>query len=252
MPTLLEQQRAMRAAILAGRDDRAAATAPPAGIAVYRNNVFRNLTGALLLTYPAILRLVGGAFFAEAAARFVTDNPPRSADLYEYGQDFACFLEGFAPARTLPYLADVARLEFAVCRALHARRAVPLDAAAFAALSRDAPEEVRLAPHPALALLRLGTPAQAIWRAALEADEAARTACLGAIDPASGGEHLAVVNPNGAVEVLALDAASHALAERLAAGMELGEALDDAAPDAAAAELAFLITHGFFAAEVLR
>lgn len=241
----------MRAIILqpgAGAETIFLPDAIPA-IAVYRNNVFGNLTGALRLTYPAILRLVGEPFFAEAAARFIAGSPPRSADLYEYGQDFAAFIEVFEPARSLPYLADVARLEFAVCRALHAPRTVPLDAAAFAALSGDAPEVIRLAPHPALALLHVKTPAQAIWRGALAADEATRTACLGAIDPASGGEHLAVVNPAGAVDVLTLDTASHALAERLVTGTTLGETLDGAMPDAAAKQLAFFLTHGFFTME---
>jgi hypothetical protein len=252
MPTLLDQQRALRAALLRqGADAKAVGVRDAArAIAVYRNNVFGNLTDALRLTYPAIRRLVGDAFFAQAAARFIADQPPRSADLYEYGREFATFLEGYGPTRALPYLADVARLEFAVCRALHAPRAAPLDAGGLAALCRDAPETVRFAPHPALALLRLGTPARGIWRGALEPEEAERTARLGAIDPASGGENLAVVNPAGTVDILVLDAATHVLAERLAAGMPLGAALEGAAPDAAAARLALLVASGFLAREV--
>jgi len=44
----------------------------------------------------------------------------RAAALAEYGDGFADFLAGFAPAQSLPYLADVARLEWAINAAYHA------------------------------------------------------------------------------------------------------------------------------------
>ena len=53
-----------------------------------------------------------------------------------------------SPARELPYLADVARLEAARTRAYHADDAAPLDAAAFAALDPGAADALRLTLHP--------------------------------------------------------------------------------------------------------
>jgi hypothetical protein len=86
----------------------------PAGrFAVYRNNVFASLIDALADTYPVMLALVGNEFFRAMAKVFVQTNPPRSRVLACYGSGFADFVEDFYPARSLPYLADVARLEIA-------------------------------------------------------------------------------------------------------------------------------------------
>jgi hypothetical protein len=248
---LLDQQRAFSAALLAGESG----ASQLAGlidevllgrIAVYRNNVLGNLTGALRLTYPAVLRLVGKAFFDHAAQRFIAFCLPQSADLYAYGAGFGAFLEGFEPARELAYLPDVARLEFAVCRALHAPRATVLDPVSLA--GAGALEGVRFTPHPALALLRLQAPVRAIWEAVLAPETPERATALAAIEITATPEHFAVVNPAGAVELLAFDAAGLGFAESLARGASLGDALAHSPEVDAAALLARLFNHGFFTA----
>ncbi len=253
MSTLLDLQRRFRAALLGGAD----AAPPPevlgglvdaaARLAIYRGNVIGNLTGALRLTYPAIERLVGAAFFAAACARFAVATPPDSADLYEYGAGFAAFLEDFEPARTLPYLADVARLEFAVTRALHAPLVPALDAAALAAVPAAAEDGLRFLPHPSLSLLDLAHPAPAIWEAVLTEEPDLRAARLGAIDLDAGGAQLAVLRGAKGPALLALSPAAFALAGALAGGTPLGEALDRVAAAEAASCLGLLLTQGLFA-----
>ena len=71
-------------------------------LAIYRNTFVGSLTKALCLTYPAVDRLVGSAFFAAAAQAFMHERPPRSAWLDDYGADFPEFLGSFAPAASLP------------------------------------------------------------------------------------------------------------------------------------------------------
>ena len=92
------------------------------------------LTNALRLSYPAVRRLVGAEFFAGMAAQYIAAHPPRSACLNDYGGAFATFLAGFLPAAGLAYLPGVARLEWAVNRALHAPSAVALNVAALAGI----------------------------------------------------------------------------------------------------------------------
>ena len=91
-------------------------------IGVYRNNVKASLVAALVGAFPVVQRLVGEEFFEAAAFVFVEHHPPRSPVLAEYGAGFAAFLEGFEPARDLPYLADIARLEWARQQAFHCCR----------------------------------------------------------------------------------------------------------------------------------
>ena len=218
-----------------------------ARLGVYRNNVFGNLTAALRLTYPAVNRLVGEAFFAAAAARFIREEPPASPDLYEYGAGFAAFLAFYPPAAGLAYLADIARLEWAVCRAIHADPAPSLDPAALAGRA-----DAVFTMHPTLTLLRTAGPARAIWEAVLGADDAANDAAndtaLAAIDPDAPGETLAVLAPDGALLVRALAPAEAALAAALAAGASLSAALSAVPPEDAAAAFAALLAEGFLGA----
>lgn len=218
-----------------------------ARLGVYRNNVFGNLTAALRLIYPAVNRLVGEAFFAAAAARFIPEDPPASPDLHEYGAGFAAFLADYPPAAGLAYLADIARLEWAVCRAIHADPAPPLDPAALAGR-----EDAVFTMHPTLTLLETAGPARAIWEAVLgpddAANDAANDAALAAIDPAAPGETLAVLAPDGALLVRALAPAEAALATALAAGASLSAALTVVPSEDAAASFAALLAEGFLGA----
>ena len=73
------------------------------GIAAYRRNMLANLGNALAATYPVVNRLVGDAFFHEAARRYVHAHPSRSGDLNEYGGGFAAFLSNYPYAKELGY-----------------------------------------------------------------------------------------------------------------------------------------------------
>ena len=88
--------------------------------AVYRNTVAAGLIEALAGRFPVVERLVGEDFFRAMAHAYVTQEPPRSPLLFQYGGSFADFIAGFAPAAPLPYLRDMARLEYAQGLAYHA------------------------------------------------------------------------------------------------------------------------------------
>lgn len=131
---------------------------------VYRNNVFAGLTNALKSRFPAILRLTGEEFFLNAAKLHVQQSPPRSAALSSYGAAFAEFLEALPAAASLPFLADVARLEWALNEALHAADAESLAPEALASLPPDALGGACLTLHPSLRLLSSAYPVFSIWR----------------------------------------------------------------------------------------
>src|SRR4029077_17776024 len=103
---------------------------PQVRFAVYRNNVVLGLVSSLEARFPATRRIVGEDFFKGAARLFAATQPPRSPLMMFYGDAFPDFLADFEPAREVPYLADVARLEAARTRAYHATDAKPLTPAA--------------------------------------------------------------------------------------------------------------------------
>jgi len=129
---------------------------PAQRFAVYRNNVIVSLVDALADSYPVVQALVGEDFFRAMAAEFARGNPPRSPVLAWYGAGFADFVADFPPAAGLPYLADVARLEWLRVEAWHAADADPLPLAEVGACLADeaALPALRLTLHPALRLLR--------------------------------------------------------------------------------------------------
>ena len=134
------------------------------GYAVYRNTVTRASLDALAANHPTVRRLVGETWFEQAALVYVRRSPPRDGVLAAYGDAFAAFLADFEPARELPYLADVARLDRAWTEAHLAADAPALALDALAGLDVDALARVRLEPHPAARWLRSAdVPAFTLW-----------------------------------------------------------------------------------------
>ena len=138
-----------------------------ARVDIHRNHVQRSLTKVLETTFAAVASLTDPRFFSWLAHEFIVHSPPTSPCLFEYGKGFADFIEGFPACASLPYLADVARLEWAIHAVFHA--------------SDDA---------PAVVLLASRFPVHQIWRAALDPDAPG-------VDLSSGAAHLRVYRVDG-------------------------------------------------------
>ena len=230
MPTLLEVQRAVSAFLTQGDQGVAVfvaadGLAPSARLDIYRNTYTGNLAGAVQIAYPAVRRLVGEEFFEGTARAFIDACPPRSAYLNEYGAELGVFLAGFEPASSLAYLPDVARLEWAVNAALHAEDAPVLNPAALTDLPNGA--EVSFVAHPSVSLLEVKSPADTIWRATLNEDDASLTD----IDLDAGPFHLLVSRGRQGVSVARLEAGEFLFSEAVLSGIPLSHALAAAGGD---------------------
>ena len=251
MPTLLELQRAMRASVVqhdaSAMVEALAIGVEPGRLDIYRNTIVSGLTRALRLAFPAVAHLVGDDFFAGAAAAFIREHLPGKAYLDQYGGEFPDFLSGFPPAISLPYLADVARLEWAVSRALHAPDDAPLDLSRLAALSADDQDRVRFQPHPSVGLLRSDFPVDEIWRAVLDADDQA----LGNIDLICVPIFLLVERGRSGVAVTRLQEPAWQFLDALCRGESLPSAIDCATDVDAPSLLAEHLASGRFTAFLL-
>jgi hypothetical protein len=132
---------------------------------VYRNNVTVSLIDALAATFPAILRITGQDFFRTMARLHIRADPPTSPLLFEYGYDFPAFIEHYEYARSMPWLADVARIERAWLDAYHAADASPLSSQTLASIPAHALAETRFMTHPATRIQRSNYPAVTIFAA---------------------------------------------------------------------------------------
>lgn len=218
VPRLAERQREFAAALL-----DPGLPAPPGLIgpdgepsmrrfAVYRNNVVAGLVDALKAAFPAVCRIVGAEFFRAMARAYVVFDPPGSPILLHYGEGLPEFIDGFAPAATLPYLGDVARMERAWTQAYHAPEAPPLDPAALAAVAPERVPGIRLLFHPSVRLVRSRFPAMTIWRMNVAGGIPAP------VDFGSGGEDALVARPLAEVEVRSLPEGGAAFVRALADG----------------------------------
>lgn len=255
MNTSLSSQRSWAAALLDARLPvppglRAWNGSDPAPrFAVHRNNVLASLANALADTFPVVQALVGREFFRALALEFVRDHAPRSPVLASWGDGFPAFVAQFAPAQSLPYLADVARLELARVQACHAADAAALApaAAATALACGDRVGALRLHLHPALRLVDARHAIVSLW-AAHQGE-----GVLAQVDPFVP-EAALVVRPDLDVLVVRCDAGTAAFVDAVAHGSALGEAAAHAAASAGfdlAATLSLLLNHGALCALTL-
>lgn len=153
MPTLLEVQRGISAAVFDGETGALPwigenGWAAERRLAIYRNNTFLGLAEALREVFPVVAQLVGAEFFAALARHGVARHPPRSGCLLDYGAEFPGDIADFGPARDLPYLPDVARLEWAWHGAFHAPESAVFGLAELAALPPERRAGLGLRPRP--------------------------------------------------------------------------------------------------------
>ncbi len=190
-----------------------------ARLAVYRNNVAVGLRDSLAATYPVVASLVGEAFFAEMARAFVAAEPPTSPVLIEYGGGFADFIDRFQPADDLPYLSDVARLEWAWQEAYHAADADPVDMQILAEVDPAELDGIRFTMHPSVRLLHSRWPVASMWEAHQQ-DVPDLSAVV--LSP----EDALIVRPQLTVATHLLDRGAGAMVEMLMQGAPLGRAID--------------------------
>ncbi len=162
MSALAEQQRAMLRALWQPRpEDALAAIAPHVpdaadplllrGLRAYRSNGRELASRALAGAYPVVAQLLGQENFAALAASLWLRHPPGRGDIAQWGAELASHI-GMLPdlAAEEPYLADVARLEWALHGAATAADA-GRDVASFALLMEQEPAQLRLRLCPGAA-----------------------------------------------------------------------------------------------------
>jgi hypothetical protein len=231
---------------------------PPAGLcawngsdparrfAVYRNNVTASLIDALADTFPVTQELVGRDFFRAMAAIYVREQPPRSRVLAFYGQTLPRFIQQFPPASSVPYLADVARLELLRVSAFHAADARPLDGEALTErLARAGELElVHLQLHPSLRLLGSAWAVASLWGAHQGLVN------ISTVDPKTA-EQVVILRPELQVQVRRLETADFEFLTRLQNQQSLGDAAANiyaAHPEFKLVQtLAFLVRQGAIA-----
>jgi len=188
-------------------------------LALYRGNISAAWEKALANAYPVVRALVGGEFFSGLARAYGRAHPSVSGDLNRFGARFAEFIDQFEHTRSLPYLGDVAALEWRVHVAHYAADPVTLTRERIGALPPAELLTARFALHPACAWLRSRFPVASIWIAHQP------QTTLGLPDSLDCSELALVVRPRWRVEVLSSSAGEIAALSQLGEGADLEEAI---------------------------
>ena len=162
MNALAQQQQALLGTLLALPGSAQAADAVTAlralvhspwarGLAAYQANGHDLAERALRAAYPVVAALVGGDSFATMACELWHHHPPVRGDLACWGDALPAFVDHNPQLADVPYLADVARVEWALHRAAGAPDA-GADPASFPLLTQADPATftLRLAPGTAV------------------------------------------------------------------------------------------------------
>jgi hypothetical protein len=209
---------------------------------VYRNNAIVSLIDALADSYPVVAALVGDEFFRAMAREFARRHPPRSPIMAHYGSGFAAFIAGFAPAAALPYLADIARLEWQRVVSWHADDISSLEPEDIAPLLADpiAVAETRWRFHPSAALIEAHFAIVSLWSAHQQSSVGDVEAALAHVDPFL--PESALVSRQGLdVLILNVAVAEAAFVRGLLAGHTLATAVGDAEKKSANFDLALMM-----------
>jgi len=185
---------------------------------VHVNNVRSSLCAALANTFAVTRDLVGETFFHGMAAGFVRERLPTSGVLAAYGSEFPTFVGQNTQARGLPYLADVARLEWLRHEAAESPSDPGLDFAALSPLSEEHLARVRLTLHPTLRLMQSPHDIIAIWEWSLGASDERH-----ALHLKPGPHRAGVSRPRSQVIVWTIDEVEFDLLQGFGAGAPLGE-----------------------------
>ncbi|NOX91868.1 MAG: DUF2063 domain-containing protein [Gammaproteobacteria bacterium] len=234
MNTLREQQRCFAQFVVAGDDESfvsetlALKQSPSSHfkdaqrLQIYRNNFVISLREALMGVYPVIYKLTGEEFFQHVAREYIRHHPSRTGNLHDFGDKFAGFLQAFPDLEALPYLPDVARLEWAYHQVFHTAEDGVLNLSALAALDEKQTASLTFQLSNCCVWLTSDYPVLRIWQVN-QNDQEELTVSLD-----EGGVQCVVLRHGQQIEFYPLSVGVFTLIDSLAKNNVFAQACEDA------------------------
>jgi hypothetical protein len=172
MSALANLQNALQAFVLKAEPGAEAAIvstpilSASARLAIYSEAYRLRLIEALASNYPRLQQALGEQEFAAIALEYVETHRSRHPSIRWYGHEFASRVA--ARRADERWFSDLATWEWAVASAFDASDADPLDPAALSRIQPEQWSDLRLAFHPSIQRLALGSNAVALFKAYTE------------------------------------------------------------------------------------
>ena len=228
MNALRELQQGFARSVNGDTDEVYAQTICDAGLSgarrlgIYQHGVAIGFRDALGGVFEVIKKLVGDDYFAHVAESYIQTHPSTSGNVHDFGENFPEYLETFQGLETLPYLPDVARLEWAYHSAFHSPMGEMLNISKLAQVPESQQNQLTLLLSPACYLLRSNFPVLRIWQVNQEAayndDSSANSNGDDSVDLNEGGVELAIVREGKQIAFHSLNPGAFAMLSAIAAG----------------------------------
>jgi hypothetical protein len=238
---LTQEQQSLLAALFGNADEGALwpclqaathTTLARRGLQAYQSNGLALAEWALGAAYPVLAQLIGDESFAPLARHVWRQQPPQRGDVACWGAGVAAFIEAAPQLANEPFLADVARVEWALHRAATAADVQPDlptlallsdgDEANAATVTLAAGVFVLASPWPVVSIVNAHLGGEPTMEQAAERLQSAM------------GEHALVWRQGFKPRLRNISAAEHVLLAALLAGCSLDDALQqavDASPE---------------------
>jgi hypothetical protein len=194
------------------------------GLAAYRDNAGAIAERALAAAYPTVQQLIGDESFAQLARALWQRVAPQRGDLAQFGDALPASIEADPQLVGEPYLADVARIDWAV-HTIERAADVEQPPPGLALLGDTDPAQLRMRLRPGLALVASQWPVVTIWQAHRDDGDDRFAAARAALE-AQSQETALVTRVGWRAEVQAVDVATAAFTLALQRGTDLARSLD--------------------------
>lgn len=136
-------------------------------IAAYKNNKSGTLISWLENIYQQVLALVGSHYFTQLGTSYISATPLKTSNFSDYSRHFPNHLQQLLTTRPelsdLPYLADVAQLDWHLHQSYYAENRKAFDLAGFSQLSESQQLRSSLQAAPDLVSMSSPWPLYELW-----------------------------------------------------------------------------------------
>jgi len=188
-------------------------------LSVYAGGYVARTQQALAEAYEAVHHVLGERAFAELAQRYAARFSSHDYNLSFRGRHLSEFLTTDPLTVRLPFLPDLARLEWFISQAFHAFEQPPLDPASLSGFSLDG-DRARVVFQPSVGVIASAWPIVDIWEARTRPREEVD------IDLINRPQRVLVFRDGLTVRCELLEERPYALLDALLAGRTLGEACE--------------------------
>ena len=234
MNSLREQQEGFARSIVRGVDKDYAQTILDNGLngarrlGLYHHGVSIGFSDVLSDVYEATKKIVGDNFFAYVTGEYVRSHPSRTGNVHDFGETFPQYLGTFPGLEGLPYLPDVARLEWSYHAAFHSPISEMLNIEKLAQVPESQYEQLTLLLSPACYLLQSSFPILRIWQ--VNQDAAFKSDSEGdeMVNLDEGGVELVIIREGKQIAFHSLESGAYAMLKAISNGKTFNVCCEEA------------------------